>query len=165
MAQVKNLPAYAWDTGSIPDPGRPHMPQSNKACVPKLLNLCSRAQERQLLRPHALGPALHGKRRYCNEKPEHHTSIVQKLGVKRGKGDEWVGYTLRTFPRSCQLILQLTSPCPELSYLLYLPPGQEIQPLFQISNKKQEDLLLKKRKRMGNRVIIYSPFHTNHPVA
>ena len=26
---IKNLPASAGDTGSIPDPGRPHMPQSS----------------------------------------------------------------------------------------------------------------------------------------
>ena len=31
---VKNLPANAGDTGSIPDPGRPHKPRSNKACAP-----------------------------------------------------------------------------------------------------------------------------------
>ena len=28
-AVVENLPASAGDTGSIPDPGRSHMPQSN----------------------------------------------------------------------------------------------------------------------------------------
>ena len=123
VAQVKNLPACAWDTGSIPDLGRSHMPQSNKACVPKLLNLSSGAQELQLLRPHALEPALHSKRSYCNEKPEHHTSKVQKQDVKGGKGDKCVSYTLRIFPRRCQLMLLLTSPCPELSYILYLPPG------------------------------------------
>ena len=42
---VKNLLANAWDTGLIPDPGRSHMPQSNQACVPQLLSLCSRARE------------------------------------------------------------------------------------------------------------------------
>ena len=49
---VKNLPANAGDTGSIPDPGRFHMPWSNKACALQLLSLCSRAQELQL-RPRA----------------------------------------------------------------------------------------------------------------
>ena len=34
---VRNLPAKAGDTGSIPGPGRFHMPQSNKAGVPQLL--------------------------------------------------------------------------------------------------------------------------------
>ena len=33
---VKNLPADAEDTGSIPGPGRSHMPQSRSACVPRL---------------------------------------------------------------------------------------------------------------------------------
>ena len=48
-AVVKNLPANAGDTGSSPGPGRSHMPRSNKACVPQLLSLCSRAREPQLL--------------------------------------------------------------------------------------------------------------------
>ena len=39
---VKNPPDDAGDTGSIPDPGRSHLPQSNKARVPLLLRLCSR---------------------------------------------------------------------------------------------------------------------------
>ena len=33
---VKNLPARAGDLGLNPDPGRPHMPQSNKAHAPQL---------------------------------------------------------------------------------------------------------------------------------
>ena len=48
-AVIKNLPANAGDTGSSPGPGRSHMPQSNKAHVPQLLSLCSRAREPQLL--------------------------------------------------------------------------------------------------------------------
>ena len=32
---VKNLPANAGDTGSVPDLGRSHMPQSNQAHVPQ----------------------------------------------------------------------------------------------------------------------------------
>ncbi|KAJ8781231.1 hypothetical protein J1605_011215 [Eschrichtius robustus] len=36
-AVVKNPPAKAGDTGSSPDPGRSHMPQSNKAHAPRLL--------------------------------------------------------------------------------------------------------------------------------
>ena len=31
---VKHLPANAGDMGSIPGPGRSHMPSSNQACVP-----------------------------------------------------------------------------------------------------------------------------------
>ena len=50
-AVVKNPPASAGDTGSSPGPGRSHMPRSNKACVPQLLSLRSRAREPQLLSP------------------------------------------------------------------------------------------------------------------
>ena len=47
----KNLPASVGDTGSIPGLGRFHMPWSNKAQVPQLWNLCSRAQELPSLSP------------------------------------------------------------------------------------------------------------------
>ena len=50
---VKNLPADAGDTDSIPSPGRSHMLRGNQAYVPKLPSLCSRAGEPQLLNPHA----------------------------------------------------------------------------------------------------------------
>ncbi|KAJ8790001.1 hypothetical protein J1605_004753 [Eschrichtius robustus] len=50
---VKNPPANAGDRGSIPGPGRSHVPRSNKARVPQLLSLHSRAREPQLLSPHA----------------------------------------------------------------------------------------------------------------
>ena len=50
-AAVKNPPANAGDTGSIPCLGRSHMPQSNKARVPQLLSLCSRVHEPQVLSP------------------------------------------------------------------------------------------------------------------
>ena len=40
MAQwIKNPPADAGDTDSIPDPGRSHMLQSREACAPQLANL------------------------------------------------------------------------------------------------------------------------------
>ena len=52
-AVVKNLPANAGDTSSIPGPGRSHMLQSNQARVPQLLSLHSRACEPQLLSPWA----------------------------------------------------------------------------------------------------------------
>ena len=48
---VKNLPAIAGDMGSIPDPRRSHMPWSDKARVPQLLSLCSRAHAPQRLKP------------------------------------------------------------------------------------------------------------------
>ena len=50
-SMVMNLPANAGDVGSIPGLGRSWMLQSNEACVPQLLNVCSRAQEPQLLSP------------------------------------------------------------------------------------------------------------------
>ena len=37
---VKNLPANVRNRGSIPDPGRSHMPWSNKAHAPQLSSLC-----------------------------------------------------------------------------------------------------------------------------
>ena len=50
-AVVKNPPANAGDTGLSPGPRRSHMPQSDKARAPQLLNLRSRACEPQLLKP------------------------------------------------------------------------------------------------------------------
>ena len=47
----KNQPDNAGDIGSIPSPGRFHMPQSNEACVRQLLNPSSRACEPQLPSP------------------------------------------------------------------------------------------------------------------
>ena len=44
---VKNLPANAGDTGSIPGPGRSHTLQSSQAQAPQLLSLCPGAQEQQ----------------------------------------------------------------------------------------------------------------------
>jgi len=38
---IKNPPASAGDTGSIPDPGRCHMPWNNRAQTPQLLSLCT----------------------------------------------------------------------------------------------------------------------------
>ena len=58
-AVVKNLPASAGDTGSIPVLGRSHMPQSNKACAPQLLSLCSRAHEPQQLSSHTATTEAH----------------------------------------------------------------------------------------------------------
>ena len=52
-SEIRESAANAGNMGSIPDPGRSHMPWSNQACVPQLLSLCSRAQEPQLLSPPA----------------------------------------------------------------------------------------------------------------
>ena len=67
---VKNLPANAGDTGSIPGLGRSHVPQSNKARA-QLLSLRSRACKPQLLKPMCLEPVLRKKRSHRNEKPAH----------------------------------------------------------------------------------------------
>ena len=72
---VKNLLANAGDTGSIPDPGRSYMTQSNKVCVPQLLSLHSRARELQLATCHnywsmcPLEPVLCGERGHHHENP------------------------------------------------------------------------------------------------
>ena len=47
----KNLPANAGDMGSIPGPGRVHMPRGNKAHAPQLLSLRSRACAPQQEKP------------------------------------------------------------------------------------------------------------------
>ena len=60
---LKNLPANAGDTDSIPGLGRSHMPRSNWARVPQLLSLCSGAWEPQLPKHVACN-----KRSHCNEK-------------------------------------------------------------------------------------------------
>ena len=65
---AKNLSAHAGR--ATPGLERPNMPQSNQACVPQLLSLCSRAHEQQLLKLVGLEPVIH-KRRHCNEKPRH----------------------------------------------------------------------------------------------
>ena len=66
---VKNPPANAGDSGSIPGPRRFHMLWNNWAQPPQLLKLCSRAQDLHLLGPCALEPMLCNKRRHCSEKP------------------------------------------------------------------------------------------------
>ena len=47
-SEVRNLPANAGNMGSIPGPGRSHVPWDSWACAPQLLGLCSRAWEPQL---------------------------------------------------------------------------------------------------------------------
>ena len=53
-AVVKNPPANAGDMGSSPGPGGSHMPRSNWARAPQLLE-----------------PVLHNRRGYRNERPAH----------------------------------------------------------------------------------------------
>ena len=71
---VKNLPANAGDTGTIPGLGRPHahMLQGNWAHAPQLLSLSSAARELQTLKPVSLEPVLHNMRSPHSEKPVHH---------------------------------------------------------------------------------------------
>ena len=57
---VKNSPADARDTDSIPGQGEFHMSQSNWVLMP------------QLPSPHILESVLFNKRSYCSEKPVHH---------------------------------------------------------------------------------------------
>ena len=77
-AVVKKLPANAGDMGSIPVPGRSHMPWSNKARAPQLLSLRSTARKHnywdrmpQLVKPPCLEPVLRNKRSHRSEKPTH----------------------------------------------------------------------------------------------
>ena len=76
---VKNLPANAGDTGSIPGPERSHMLCNNQDHATQLLSLCFRARESKLLSPRtatteacALEPVLCNKGNQDNEKPVHH---------------------------------------------------------------------------------------------
>ena len=57
---VKTPPANARHMGSVPDPGRPHVPRGNKP----VYNYGS---------PRALEPVPGNKRSHHNEKPAHHT--------------------------------------------------------------------------------------------
>ena len=68
---VKNLPANAGDTGSIPGPGRSHVPRNNQVREPQL-----RAR---------LEPVLRNKRSHHNEKPEHRGKEQPPLASTREK--------------------------------------------------------------------------------
>ena len=64
----ENPPGNAGDMGLVPDSGGSHMPSSNLAHAPQLLNLCSRAWGPQLLNEgslRALEPLL------CSERSHH----------------------------------------------------------------------------------------------
>ena len=86
---VKNPPANTGDMDAIPDLGRSHMPQSNSAPAPQLLNLCPRAQELQLLKPgypraRALQPESSPgsqleKSLHTVTKTQHHQKFKKKL--------------------------------------------------------------------------------------
>ena len=69
-AVVMNLPASAGDMDSSPGLGRSHMPQSNKARVPHLLSLCSRAHRLQSLTPRATTTEAHAPRVHAQQQRE-----------------------------------------------------------------------------------------------
>ena len=75
---VESSPASAGNMGSIPALGRSHMPVSSWTRVPRLLSLCSRAQELQVLRPACLEPVLRNKRSHCNEEPVPEKACAQQ---------------------------------------------------------------------------------------
>ena len=65
------MPVNAQDTGSIPGPGRSHLPEQLSPCT-TLLSPGSGAHVAQLLSSHSLEIMVHNKRSHCNEKPVHH---------------------------------------------------------------------------------------------
>ena len=76
--------ANAGDMGSIPGPGRLHIPWSNWAWALQLLNLCSGARELRLLGPsakttevRALEPVIH-RRNHCNRKTQRSHTLQNK---------------------------------------------------------------------------------------
>ena len=64
---VKNPPANAGDTGSVPDQGRFHMLQSNSARAPQLLSPSAAAREAWALH-------LEGSPARCNSRKSVHSS-------------------------------------------------------------------------------------------
>ena len=63
-------PANAGNTGSIRGLQRSHMPRSDKAHLPELLSLCSRARELQPLSPCAKTTGYHTRRSLCDTEGE-----------------------------------------------------------------------------------------------
>ena len=68
---VKNLPASAEDTGSIPGLGRSHIPWSNWA------------REPQLLKPTHPELMLHNERSHHNEKPTHRKEVPEQPKINK----------------------------------------------------------------------------------
>ena len=67
----KNPHANAGDKGSIPGPGRFHMPKSNWAHGPQPLSLCSRARRAQLPAHTPQGSHSATREAAGNEKPRY----------------------------------------------------------------------------------------------
>ena len=77
---VKNPPANAEDTGSIPGLGRFHMPRGTQAHAPQLLRRCPRAWELQLLKPTQLEPVLRSKKQL---ESRSHSPQLEKAGTQQ----------------------------------------------------------------------------------
>ena len=84
---AKTLPVNAGDTGLIPEPGRPHMPQSNQAPASQLLSLCSRAHKPHATTtdpctPESVHPALCNQRKANAATNTQHSQIHKNYSKK-----------------------------------------------------------------------------------
>ena len=84
--RIKNPPANAGDTGSIPGLGRSHMPQGSYACIAQLLSprsstrvTTTETMHRNYTNPRALEPVLCNKTSHPNVKSMHRNSTEQPL--------------------------------------------------------------------------------------
>ena len=103
---VKNLPCNAGDTGSIPGPGRSHMPQGN---------YCS---------PQATEPILCNKRSHCSEKPTQLESSPHSPQLEKTHAQE-------QWP-STAAAAKLLQSCPTLCNPIDgSPPGSPIPGILQ----------------------------------
>ena len=67
---VKNLPANAGDTGSIPDPGRSHMAAEQLTlCIATAEPVLEPRSRSDWRRPRTLEPSPRNKSSHCNKKP------------------------------------------------------------------------------------------------
>ena len=83
---VKNLPANAGDTGSIPDLGRFLVLQSNYVYELQLLSLCSRARMSQLLSSCVATTEAHALKSLCSATREA-TAVRSPSPANRGSLD------------------------------------------------------------------------------
>ena len=75
----KTLPANAWDTGSVPGPGRCLMPQSSEARSPQLLSPCA-----AILKAPRPRPVLHNERGRRSRKRMRRSAGRTPLSATRG---------------------------------------------------------------------------------
>lgn len=69
--------------GSIPAPGKSHMPHGNWIQASQVLSQRSRAPELQLLKPERLEPVLHNKSSHHSKKPEPRKEEEPALAASR----------------------------------------------------------------------------------